>query len=544
MNKFLLFLSVSLLGISGQAIALSSEEVKSYLKENPTFLEKYLESNPEMIRSIMMKKNRVEKPLTMDCSDGIKITTNDVDNVRVNSCALGYCNGKTFCKSKSELKNQNAAVEWCRSHGGKLVEFDHLCPRPENDRKSVGGVCSNLTGILKDELLWTDTPEYESSSYYVFINNEGIPYFSAGRRDQKGYAVCENATTNGEKTSNKTEIAKQNPSEYVLGNPNGTFVIKAIYDYQCGWCKKSHVALQKMLHSEKAKNIKIVLMPHPIFGQISELMAKYVLAAANQGKLAEMHHAIFTMDGQRNEASILNIAKGLGLDIEQLKKDAQGTAVENALKKTKQMAYDLRINVVPAFVVNGKMQPGALLEEKAEEILKMQDDFVPEVAPEEAKIKEQKKEIISKPEVKKTKEAVRDETNLTFSSETTKIFESISEDENPLLTMLKLRKAVEAQVTHTAKQIQDNISNVLKEFDFDGYYKNLTNKAVKYTQENYSDKEVKEVKKFMKKKETKNGTLLLVSTCFSAHTDEEERTNCINMISNQFLDGLDEELKK
>lgn len=639
MNKILLFLTISLLGLTVQAQDLSSSEVdkylsqhpeivqkhfdekqkeifkkiglaareiespqyiQKYLDEHPTFLEKYLEANPEMIRNIMIKKmqedneraiktleaavelkkleatnnegdkmiaeledsgminprytkqlkeaiekkkNRFEEPLTMDCSDGIKITTNDVDNVRVNSCALGYCNGRTFCKSKSELKNQNAAVEWCRSYDGKLVEFDHLCPRPENDRGSVGGVCSNLAGILKNELLWTNTPEHKSSSYYVFINSEGVPYFSAGRRDQKGYAVCENATMNEETTSNKTEISKQNPSEYVLGNPNGTFVIKAIYDYQCGWCKKSHAALQKMLQSEKAKNIKIVLMPNPIFGEVSEMMAQYVLAAANQGKLEEMHHAVFTIQGQRNEDAVLDIAKGLGLDIEQLKKDAQGSAVKDALNKTKRMVNDLRISGVPAFIINGKIKPGAILDEKAEEILKMQEDFVPDVLPEFPKINEEKNEIVLEPKVLKAKAAVKDETNLTASPEATKIFESISEDENPLSLMLKLRKAMEKQVDHNMKEIVDNTSDVVKEFDFDGYYKNYTQKAIDRTQKNYSDKEVKKVKKLMKKKETKRALLLLVSTCFSVHKGEEEQSECIENLSNQSLEKLDEQLK-
>ena len=415
MLKKVLFVGVSFLCLSAQAKDITESDVRKYLDEHPELVSKIVmertqESNERAMRvleaavaiknledhddegdkmiaeledsgminprytkqlkeAIEKKKNRVEEPLNMDCSDGIKITTNDVDNVRVSSCAAGYCNGRTFCKSKSILK-WDEAVEWCHSHGGKLVEFDHLCPRPKNDT-SPDGECSNLVGILDGDA-WTNTPFISGQDlgyYYIFVNRNKIAYFTGANNNTKGYAVCENASNLKEALPNESKTEKVTPTEYAIGNPNGKFVIIAIFDYQCGWCKKSHEALQKMLQSEKAKDVKIVLAPYPIFGAVSEMSAKYVLAAAHQGKLTEMNHAVFTMDGKKDESTLLDIAQKLGLNTEQLKKDANGSAVEDALKKTKQRVRELGLNGVPAFIINGQIHRGAIIDQKAEEIL-------------------------------------------------------------------------------------------------------------------------------------------------------------------------------
>lgn len=187
---------------------------------------------------------------------------------------------------------------------------------------------------------------------------------------QKTIAALDALTTKSGNTKSE-QIKTQRTSEYVLGNPKGTFVIKAIYDYQCGWCRKSNVSLQKILQSEKGKNIKVILLPNPIFGATSELMAKYVLASAKQGKLAQMHDAVFTKEA-RSEVELISVAGELELDVEQLREDAHSREIEDIIKANQKMANDLKLPGVPAFIINGKIHQGAILDEKAEEILKMQ----------------------------------------------------------------------------------------------------------------------------------------------------------------------------
>ena len=164
-----------------------------------------------------------------------------------------------------------------------------------------------------------------------------------------------------------------NPSFYSVGNPEGTFVIIGFFDYQCGWCKKSHEALTKMLESDKAKNIRIIPVSTPIFGENSELMAKYVWAAGKQGKFKEMNHAVFTAGGHVDEETLLEIGRSLGLDTKRLTEDAQSQEMNQLLATANGYKTKMNIAGVPMFIVNGKVQSGAILDEKTAEILNVQD---------------------------------------------------------------------------------------------------------------------------------------------------------------------------
>ncbi|MBR6412279.1 MAG: DsbA family protein [Alphaproteobacteria bacterium] len=163
-----------------------------------------------------------------------------------------------------------------------------------------------------------------------------------------------------------------NPNFYSLGNPQGKFVIIEFFDYQCGWCKRSHKALSEMLESEKAKDIRIIPVATPIFGAGSELIAKYVLAAGKQGKFKEMHHAVMTAGRHLDEGGLLDLAKGLGLNTTRLAKEAEGDEIARVLETANGYRTKMRVSGVPMFIVNGKVQSGAILDDKAQEILAAQ----------------------------------------------------------------------------------------------------------------------------------------------------------------------------
>ena len=63
-----------------------------------------------------------------------------------------------------------------------------------------------------------------------------------------------------------------------------------------------------------AKNIRWIPIDTPIFGEGSEEIARYVLAAGKQGKYAEMHAKIIEFEGRLNKEAVIKMATELKLN--------------------------------------------------------------------------------------------------------------------------------------------------------------------------------------------------------------------------------------
>lgn len=153
-------------------------------------------------------------------------------------------------------------------------------------------------------------------------------------------------------------------TNYSLGNPKGKFVIIEFFDYQCGWCKKTNKEMREAL--KRAKNIRWIPIDTPIFGEASETIARYVLAAGEQGKYAQMHEAVGNAQGRLDEEALVKLGAGLKLDTKKLKADANGDKIRGKLTANRKYAEKLNINGVPMLIVDGKINPGALLGENLE----------------------------------------------------------------------------------------------------------------------------------------------------------------------------------
>ncbi len=158
-------------------------------------------------------------------------------------------------------------------------------------------------------------------------------------------------------------------SNYSLGNPEGKFVIIEFFDYQCGWCKRTNAALEEALAKPEAKNIRWIPIDTPIFGEKSQMIARFVLAAGKQGKYKEMHEEVGVAKAL-NEEAFVAIGKKLGLDTDKLIADANSDEIKAKLETNKKYSKELNINGVPMLIVNGKLNPGALLGERLDAAIK------------------------------------------------------------------------------------------------------------------------------------------------------------------------------
>ena len=158
------------------------------------------------------------------------------------------------------------------------------------------------------------------------------------------------------------------PATPVIGNAKGNITVVEFFDYQCGHCKTMSAVIDTLI--SKDKNIRFVLKELPIFGEHSQFASKAALAAVNQGKFTVFHKALLAQKTALDNASVLEVAKTVGLDIDTLQKDIDSKAIADQLDQNFKLAKALQLIGTPAFVISNQQQtqfefiPGAASLEK------------------------------------------------------------------------------------------------------------------------------------------------------------------------------------
>lgn len=153
----------------------------------------------------------------------------------------------------------------------------------------------------------------------------------------------------------------------MTGNKDGDITMIEFFDYNCGYCKRALEELVIVL--EKDKNLKIIFMDMPILGPPSLEASKWSLAAHKQGKYFEYHQAVLNHEGSKDESTLEKIAKEIGLNIEQMKKDKDSEDILKTLQTNVETAAEFNIRGTPGFIINGKIYPGYMPASRIIEII-------------------------------------------------------------------------------------------------------------------------------------------------------------------------------
>ena len=150
------------------------------------------------------------------------------------------------------------------------------------------------------------------------------------------------------------------PDDPVMGNPTGAITMVEFFDYRCGYCKRVFPTVMKVLNDNPS--VRYVIKEFPILGPESVTASRASLAVwrTQKAKYGAFHAAVMDLRGGIPEAKILSVATQLGIDAKQLKKDMADPEIDRILEKNYQLAQALNINGTPAFVIGGKLVPGAI----------------------------------------------------------------------------------------------------------------------------------------------------------------------------------------
>lgn len=155
----------------------------------------------------------------------------------------------------------------------------------------------------------------------------------------------------------------RDPRDYSIGPKNAKVQLVEFFDYNCGFCKRSTDWMEETI-AKYPDDVRVVFKELPVLtGRegASHMAARAALASARQGKYKKMHFAL--MDERTlNETRVMEIAKNMGMDTDQLKRDMEDPAIARQIEDNLSIGNRIpALTGTPFFILNGEYVSGANL---------------------------------------------------------------------------------------------------------------------------------------------------------------------------------------
>lgn len=143
----------------------------------------------------------------------------------------------------------------------------------------------------------------------------------------------------------------------ILGNPNGSVTLVEFSDYACGYCRQSVADVRKLVSANP--DLKVVIREYPILRPESADAARMALAAAQQGKYAAFHDAMFEL-GTPSAETIAAAAAQAGVDLTKARAAIDSGSFDHFLQANHQLAAAIGISGTPGWVIGDQVIDGAV----------------------------------------------------------------------------------------------------------------------------------------------------------------------------------------
>ncbi len=143
----------------------------------------------------------------------------------------------------------------------------------------------------------------------------------------------------------------------ILGNPKGSVTLVEFMDFACGFCKRSVEDLKEVIANDP--DLKVVVRELPILSEQSTEAARMALAAAEQGKYAAFHYAMFDA-GRPDPGTIEAAARKAGLDMAKAKAAIANPRIDAEIERNLNLARQLGFNGTPSWIVGDELIAGAV----------------------------------------------------------------------------------------------------------------------------------------------------------------------------------------
>ena len=155
-----------------------------------------------------------------------------------------------------------------------------------------------------------------------------------------------------------TDALTRTPGDPAEGNPQGDVTVVEFFDVRCPYCRRMQPVMADLLRSDRS--VRVVYKDIPILGAASLLGSKALLAAQKQGGYLTLKTALMSGPPDITAETLRSAAAKTGLDWDRLQQDMADPAVQQRLDANLKLARKLDIEGTPAYVIGGRMMPGAL----------------------------------------------------------------------------------------------------------------------------------------------------------------------------------------
>lgn len=160
---------------------------------------------------------------------------------------------------------------------------------------------------------------------------------------------------------------ERDPNAPILGNPQGNITLSQFFDYNCPFCKKMVPVIHKAISADP--QLRVVYREWPVFGEGSEFAARASLASLDQGKYWPFHVALMEMRDRAAEASVMRVARQVGLDEARLRRDMEAERVSEHITKSFLLAEHMGLMGTPTFIAGDEAAFGELSLEELQELV-------------------------------------------------------------------------------------------------------------------------------------------------------------------------------
>lgn len=148
---------------------------------------------------------------------------------------------------------------------------------------------------------------------------------------------------------------------WVGGNPDGDITLVEFLDYRCGYCKRAHGEVAKLLESDG--NIRLIVKELPILGEQSVLASRFAVATkqiAGDESYKAVGDALMSFNGEISLPTLQRLSNTFGLDTDAIVAHMDSDAVTAEISATRALAQKLAISGTPTFVMDDELLRGYL----------------------------------------------------------------------------------------------------------------------------------------------------------------------------------------
>ena len=162
-------------------------------------------------------------------------------------------------------------------------------------------------------------------------------------------------------------VLERNPALPVLGNPKGDVTLTEFFDYNCPYCRTNMADIQRLIAEDP--KLRVVFREWPVFGEGSVFAARAALASRKQDRYADFHRALMSQKPRAERASVLRVARSMGLDTQQLQRDMNGPEIAQHIQQSNTLAEAMGLVGTPTFIAGSDSRFGAISSSELAELV-------------------------------------------------------------------------------------------------------------------------------------------------------------------------------